>query len=66
MPYDSNGDYIRNPNGDVNIINPIRELDYNTNQRRTFRANASMYAQVDFGKIWEPLEGLFVQTPVRS
>ena len=58
MPYDSNGDYIRNPNGDVNIINPIRELDYNTNQRRTFRANASMYAQVDFGKIWEPLEGL--------
>lgn len=58
VPYDDNGDYIRNPNGDVNIINPIRELDYNTNQRRTFRANASMYAQVDFGKIWKPLEGL--------
>lgn len=58
VPYDENGEYIRNPNGDVNIINPIRELDYNTNQRRTFRANASMYAQVDFGKIWEPLEGL--------
>lgn len=50
VPYDENGEYIRNPNGDVNIINPIRELDYNTNQRRTFRANASMYAQVDFGK----------------
>ncbi len=58
VPYDENGAYIRNPNGDVNIINPIRELEYNTNQRRTFRANASMYAQVDFGKIWEPLEGL--------
>ena len=58
VPYDDNGDYIRNPNGDVNIINPIRELDYNTNQRRTFRANASLYAQVDFGKIWEPLNGL--------
>ena len=58
VPYDENGDYIRNPNGDVNIINPIRELDYNTNQRRTFRANASLYAQVDFGKIWKPLEGL--------
>ena len=43
---------------DINIINPIRELDYNTNQRRTFRANASMYSQIDFGKIWEPLEGL--------
>lgn len=58
VPYDENGDYLRNPNGDVNIINPIRELDYNTNQRRTFRANASVYAQVDFGKIWTPLEGL--------
>lgn len=58
VPYDENGDYIRNPNGDTNIINPIRELDYNTNQRRTFRANASMYAQVDLGKIWNPLDGL--------
>lgn len=58
VPYDENGEFIRNPNGDVNIINPIREVDYNTNQRRTFRANASMYAQVDFGKIWKPLEGL--------
>lgn len=58
VPYDENGEYIRNPNGDVNIINPIREIDYNTNQRRTFRALASLYSQVDFGKIWEPLEGL--------
>lgn len=58
VPYDENGDYIRNPNGDINIINPINELQYNTNQRRTFRANASTYAQVDFGNIWKPLEGL--------
>ncbi|MDO4163397.1 MAG: TonB-dependent receptor [Bacteroides sp.] len=58
VPFDENGDYIRNPNGDVNIINPILELQYNTNLRRTFRANASAYAQVDFGKIWKPLEGL--------
>lgn len=58
VPYDANGEYLRNPSGDVNIINPIRELEYNTNQRRTFRANASMYAQFDFGKIWKPLEGL--------
>ncbi len=58
VPYDENGEYIRNPNGDVNIINPIRDWITIPNQRRTFRANASMYAQVDFGKIWEPLEGL--------
>ena len=58
VPYDENGEYVRYPSGDVNIINPIRELDYNTNQRRTFRASASLYSQIDFGKIWKPLEGL--------
>ncbi len=57
-PYDADGNYIRLPNGDINIINPINELNYNTNQRRTFRINGSAYAQVDFGKIWEPLQGL--------
>ena len=58
VPFDENGDYIRNPNGDVNIINPINELQYNTNQRRTFRVNGSLYGEVNFGKIWKPLEGL--------
>ena len=59
VPYDENGDYIRNPAaGDTNIINPIEELKYNTNNRKTFRANASIYAEVNFGKIWEPLDGL--------
>ena len=42
VPYDENGEYVRYPSGDVNIINPIRELDYNTNQRRTFRASARL------------------------
>lgn len=58
VPFDENGDYIRLPNGDINIINPINELDYNTNQRRTFRISGSAYANIDFGKIWKPLEGL--------
>ncbi len=58
VPYDENGDYIRNPNGDVNIINPIEELKYNTNRRNTFNINGNFYALVDFGKIWSPLEGL--------
>lgn len=57
-PFTDEGEYIRNPSGDVNIINPINELDHNTNQRRTFRANASLYGEVNFGKIWAPLEGL--------
>ncbi|WP_321334094.1 TonB-dependent receptor [uncultured Bacteroides sp.] len=63
VPYDENGDYIRNPAaGDVNIINPINELKYTTNNRQTFRAAGSFYAQLDFGEIWKPLKGLKVRT----
>jgi len=59
VPYDENGDYIRNPAaGDVNIINPINELDYNTNNRQTLRATGSFYSQLDFGNIWKPLDGI--------
>lgn len=58
VPFDENGEYLRNPNGDVNIINPIRELDYNTNQRSTFNIDANVYGQVDLGAIYKPLEGL--------
>src|SRR5690606_23442860 len=59
VPYDDNGDYIRNPAaGDINIINPIRELEYNTNQRQTFVANASFYGEFDLGNIYSPLKGL--------
>ncbi|GAF02115.1 SusC/RagA family TonB-linked outer membrane protein [Saccharicrinis fermentans] len=59
VPYDENGDYIRNPAaGDVNIINPIDELKYNTNNRRTLRATGSFYSQIDFSNIWQALSGL--------
>ena len=56
VPYDENGDYIRNPAaGDVNIINPINELDYTVNNRQTLRATGSFYAQMDLGEIWKLL-----------
>lgn len=59
VPYDENGNYLRNPAaGDINIINPINELEYNTNQRQTFGANGSFFSQLDFGQIYEPLKGL--------
>lgn len=58
VPYDENGAFIRNPNGDVNIINPIEENKYTTNNRKTFRANGLVYGQLDFAKIWAPLQGL--------
>ena len=58
VPYDKNGDYIRNPNGDVNIINPINEVSNNTNNRKTFNITGNFYGQFDLGKMWKPLEGL--------
>ena len=54
VPYDENGDYIRNPAaGDVNIINPIKELDYNTNNRQSLRANRKFLFSIGF---WEYVE----------
>lgn len=58
VPFDENGDYIRNPNADVNIINPINELDLNVNQRKRLNVSGVFYADVNFGKMWKPLEGL--------
>lgn len=58
VPYDADGNFIRNPNADVNIINPIDELNYCKNNRKTFRASGLVYGQIDFKKVWEGLEGL--------
>lgn len=61
VPYDEDGEYIRNPAaGDVNIINPINELNYTVNNRQTLNAVGSFYGQVDLGELWEnsPLKGL--------
>ncbi len=61
VPYDEDGEYIRNPAaGDVNIINPINELQYTVNNRQTLNAIGSFYGQIDMGELWEksPLKGL--------
>lgn len=59
VPYDSDGNYIRNPAaGDINIINPINELDYNTNKRESLVASGSFFGQIDLGNIYAPLKGL--------
>ncbi len=59
VPYDEDGEYIRNPAaGDVNIINPINETKYNTNERISLRASGLFYAQLDLGGIYAPLKGL--------
>ena len=59
VPYDENGDYIENPAaGDTNIINPINETKYNTNERQSLRVAGSIYSQMDIGDLWSPLKGL--------
>ena len=59
VPYDENGDIILNPGGSVtNVYTVVDEWTKSNDNRQTFRALGSFYAQVDFGKIWEPLDGL--------
>ena len=59
VPYDENGDIILQPGGSVtNVYTVVDEWKKSTENRQTLRALGSFYAQVDFGKIFEPLEGL--------
>lgn len=59
VPYDEQGDIITNPCGSTtNVYTVVDEWKKSKDNRETFRALGSFYGQVDFGKIWEPLEGL--------
>ncbi len=59
VPYDKDGNYIRTPWLDnINIVNPIDEVKYNTNKRTNLRVSGNVYAQLDFGKILKALDGL--------
>lgn len=59
VPYDENGNLILQPGGsETNVYTVVDEWKKSTENRQTFRALGSFYAQADFGKIWEPLEGL--------
>ena len=59
VPYDDAGNIILMPGGStVNTYTIIDEWKKSNDQRETYRALGSFYAQIDFGKIWEPLQGL--------
>lgn len=45
VPYDAEGNYIFNPGGSVNIINPIRDGNLVTNERTTLRVFGSFFAE---------------------
>jgi TonB-linked SusC/RagA family outer membrane protein len=62
QPYDENGDIIYNP-GNVNgVYTVVDEWKKSDERRQTLRALGSFYAGIDFGKIWEPLEGLNIKS----
>ncbi len=62
LPYDENGQIINNP-GNVNgVYTVIDEWNKSEEKRQTLRALGSLYANVDLGKIFEPLEGLTFKT----
>ncbi|MFV0506798.1 MAG: SusC/RagA family TonB-linked outer membrane protein, partial [Bacteroidales bacterium] len=58
VPYDENGEFIREPYIVSTTVNPMNELQYTTNIRETFRLSGSLYSEVNFGKIWQQLDGL--------
>lgn len=59
LPYDEDGNLITTPGGsNTNTYNVIGDWDKMDDQRKTFRIMANFYGQVDFGKLWAPLEGL--------
>ena len=58
VPNTDDGEYIRNPGGDVNIINPILEADLCRNQRQNLRIFGSLYSDFYIGSLINGLEGL--------
>ncbi len=64
IPYDSLGNFIRNPGGDDLIKNPLRDDEEIIDERRIMRFFGSYYAEVNLGSFWSPLEGLRFRTNV--
>jgi TonB-dependent starch-binding outer membrane protein SusC len=58
VPFDSAGNRVLLPGGDVAIKSVVDEWNYTQDQRVTLRAFGSMYAQLDFGNILPVLKGL--------
>ena len=59
LPYDENGEIITQPGGSTtNTYSIIDEWNKSKDNREFFRVLGSFYAQVDFGKMWKPLDGI--------
>ncbi|MBE6282113.1 MAG: TonB-dependent receptor [Bacteroides sp.] len=58
VPFDEDGDIIATPHTESRTYTVVDEWKKVNDERQNYRALGSFYAQVDFGKIWAPLEGL--------
>ena len=58
VPFDDEGNRIEYPGGDDRVKNVYGEWDLQTDLRKTMRAVGSIYTQLNFGEMWEPLKGL--------
>src|SRR5690606_23284931 len=50
VPFDAQGEYIFNPGGSSNVVNPILDGDLVTNERTTLRAFGSFFAELQIMK----------------
>ena len=58
VPYDAEGNLVINPGGETGIYSIIDEWEHSQQKSQTFRALGNFAATIDFGKIFEPVEGL--------
>lgn len=48
FPRDANGAFIRNPGGNLNLWNPLIDIDQSINNRRTSAALGNIYTEIKF------------------
>ena len=61
-PYDANGEIILTPGNLNGVYTVIDEWKKSDEKRQTLRALGSFYTNLDFGGIWNTLEGLSFKT----
>lgn len=63
LPYDDQGNIIDFPGGDyARITTIVGELGNSATSNQNYQVSASVYGLLDFGQIWEPLQGLTFRT----
>lgn len=62
LPYDEDGNRITYPGGDTTIPTVVDEVGKSAINNLSYDLSANLYAEFDFGKMWEPLKGLSFRT----